>query len=86
MQMLEDEVKSITAIAHSSVNRQAFQSDALAFPSQAETTLNHYSPGGKGGGGGYKSDGSGGYRTDDLRRSLGKNDSCFGCKLPHPWM
>ena len=84
--MLEDEVKSITAIAHSSVNRQAFHSDALAFPSQAETTLNHYSPGEKGGGGGYKSDGSGGYRTDDSRRSLGKNDSCFGCKLPQPWM
>jgi hypothetical protein len=85
MQMSEDEVKSITAIARSSVNGQAFHSDALAFPSQAETTLNRYSLGG-GGGGGYKSDGSGGYRTNESRKSLGKNDSCFDCKLPHPWM
>ncbi len=88
MQMSEDKVKSITAIARSSVSGQAFHSNDLAFPSQAETTLNQYSPGG-GGSGGYKSDGLGGYRTDDSRKSstpLGKNDSCFGCKAPHPWM
>jgi hypothetical protein len=23
---------------------------------------------------------------DDSRTSLGKNDTCFGCKTPHPWM
>jgi hypothetical protein len=49
MQMSEDEVKPIAAIAQSSVNGQAFHSDALAFPSQAKATLNCYS-----GGGGYK--------------------------------
>jgi hypothetical protein len=81
MQMSEDEVKLINAIARSSVNGQAFHSDALAFPNQTETNLNRYS-----GGGGYKSDGGsshGGYCSDDSRKSLGKNDAGFGCK-PSP--
>ncbi len=85
MQMSEDEVKSITAIARSSVGGQAFHSDAMAFPSQAENTLTCYS----GGNGGYKSDGgssAGGYRSDDTTRSHGGGDTCFGCKGNHPWM
>jgi hypothetical protein len=84
MQMSEDEVKSITAIAQNSVGGQAFHTNAMAFPSQAETTLTRYS-----GGGGYKSDGGSsirGYCLDDTRQSLGKDDSCFGCKGIHPWM
>ncbi len=84
MQMSEDEVKLIIAIAQSSVGGQAFHANAMAFPSQAKTTLTHYS-----GGGGYKSDcGSSarGYCSNDTHRSLGKNDSCFGCKGIHPWM
>ncbi len=85
VQMSEDEVKSITAIARSSVGGQVFHADAMAFPSQAENTLTHYS----GGNGGYKSDGSssaGGYRSDNTTRSLGGSDTCFGCKGNHPWM
>jgi hypothetical protein len=84
MQMSEDEVKSITAIAQSSVGGQGFHANAMAFPSQAETTLTSYSQGG-----GYKSDGgssAGGYRSDDTHASMGKADSCFGCKGPHLWM
>ncbi len=84
MQMSEDEVKSITAIAQSSVGGQVFHANAMAFPSQAETTLTCYS-----GGDGYKLDGSSsarGYHSDDTRQSLGKDDSCFGCKGIHPWM
>jgi hypothetical protein len=50
MQMSEDKVQSITAIACSSVCGQAFYANALAFLSQAESTLNCYS-------GGYCSDG-----------------------------
>jgi hypothetical protein len=46
MQMSEDEVKSITAIARSSVGGQAFYANAMAFPSQAETILTRYSQGG----------------------------------------
>ncbi len=42
MQMSEDQVKLITAISRNSVNGQAFHSDALAFPSQAKTTLNRF--------------------------------------------
>jgi hypothetical protein len=84
MQISEDEVKSITAIAQSSVGGQAFHANAIAFPSQAKITLTCYS-----GGGGYKLDGNsfnGGYCLDDTQKPLGKNDSCFGCMGPHPWM
>ncbi len=58
MQLAEDEVHSISAIVHSSVNGQVFKSDAMAFASQAERTLNRYS-------GGYTSNGaaSSGYRS-----------------------
>ncbi len=41
--MSENEVKSITAIARSSVGSQAFHANAMAFPSQAERTLTRYS-------------------------------------------
>jgi hypothetical protein len=85
MQMSEDEVKSITTIARSSVGSQAFHANAMAFPSQAERTLTRYS----GGHSGYKSDGgssAGGYRLDDTSKLLGDGDSCFGCKGIHPWM
>jgi hypothetical protein len=59
MQLAKDEVQSISTIACSSVVGQAFKLDALAFPSQAKQTLDHYL-------GGYSSDGgaSGGYRSD----------------------
>ncbi len=83
--MSEDKVKSITAIAQSSVGGQAFHADAIAFPSQAENTLTRY----LGGNGGYKSDGgssAGGYRSEDTTQSLGSGDTCFGCKGNHPWM
>jgi hypothetical protein len=66
------------------VGGQAFHANAMAFPSQAKTTLTCYSKGG-----GYKLDGgssTGGYRLDDTHASLGKDDSCFVCKGPHPWM
>ncbi len=82
--MSDDKVKLITAITQSSVGGQAFHANAMAFPSQAETTLTRYSKGG-----GYKLDGGSSnrrYRLDDTQKSLGKNDSCFGCNGPHPWM
>ncbi len=86
MQLSEDEVKSITAIARSSIGGQAFHADATAFPSQAKSTLTCYS---KGTSSGYKSDGGssgGGYHSDDTSQSLGDSDSCFGCKGNYPWM
>jgi hypothetical protein len=64
MQSAEDKVQSISAIACSSVGGQAFHVGIVAFPSQAERTLDCYS-------GGYQSDGgasdgyrSGGYQSD----------------------
>ena len=89
MQLAEDEDHSISAIACSSVNEQAFKLDAMAFASQAKCTLKSYS-------GGYTSKGatSGGYCLDGgycSNRStgscdIGRQDSCFGCKGPHPWI
>jgi hypothetical protein len=74
MQSAEDEVQSISAIARSSIGGQAFHVGVVAFPSQAERTLDRYSgghqsDGGASGGyhsGGYQSDGgaSGGYRSE----------------------
>jgi uncharacterized Zn finger protein (UPF0148 family) len=92
MQSAEDEVQSISAIAHSSVAGQAFHADVLAFPSQAKRTLERYSSGYKTDGGtscgynsegGYKSNGGGKRKS----RGLGAKDSCFGCGATiHPWM
>ncbi len=92
MTMAEEEVQSISAIARSSVGGQALKSDALAFPSQLERTLDQYS-------GGYSSESrsASGYRLDSGYRSdrsggstgecgLGRRDSCFGCKGIHPWV
>ena len=82
--MSEDKVKSITAIARSSVGGRAFHANAMAFLSQAKTTLTRYSRGG-----GYKSDGGSsarGYHSDDMHTSMVKADSSFGCKGPHLWM
>jgi hypothetical protein len=81
MKLAEDEVQSIATIARSSVRGQAFTYSANVYPSQAESTLSHYSSG-------YKSDGLSGYRTDNTNGSqgLGKLDCCFGCKGVHPWM
>ena len=92
MQSAEDEVQSISAIVCSSVADQAFHANVLAFPSQAERTLERYSSG-------YKSEGgtSGGYNSEGGNKSdgggkckgrgLGAKDSCFGCGATiHPWM
>jgi hypothetical protein len=59
MTMAEEEVQLISAIARSSVGGQAFKLDALAFPSQAECTLDRYS-------GGYslEAGSASGYRSD----------------------
>jgi uncharacterized Zn finger protein (UPF0148 family) len=95
MQMAEDEVQSISAIARSSVAGQAFHADVLAFPSQAERTLERYSSGYQsegGNSGGYKSEG--GYKSDGggkrKGRGIGAKDRCFGCGASgsnvHPWM
>ena len=94
MQSAEDEVQSISAIACSSVAGQAFHANVLAFPSQAERTLESYSSGyqfeggnltGYNSEGGYKS-GGGGKRKG---RGIGAKDSCFGCGASganaHPW-
>jgi hypothetical protein len=43
MQSTEEEVQTYTSIARNAVGGQAFQSDATAYPSQAEITLNRYS-------------------------------------------
>jgi len=95
MQSAEDEVQSISAIVHSSVAGQAFHTNVLAFPSQAERTLERYSSGG------YQSEGrnstgynsEGGYKSDGggkrKGRGIGAKDSCFGCDASiantHPW-
>jgi hypothetical protein len=95
MQSAKDEVQSISAIARSLVVGQAFKTNVLAFPSQAERTLDRYSAGYQSKGGtscGYQSEG--GYRSDsDTRRfkgkskGLGHRDNCFGCgDALHPWM
>jgi hypothetical protein len=95
MQSAEDEVQSISAIARSAVVGQAFKTDVLGFPSQAERTLDRYSAGYQSEGGtsgGYQSEG--GYRSDgDTRRpkgkgkGLGRRDNCFGCgDAFHPWI
>ena len=95
MQSAEDEVQSISAIARSSVAGQAFKTNVLSFPSQAERTLDRYASGYQsegGASGGYQSEG--GYHSEGDRRhkrgkekGLGAHDSCFGCgDRVHPWM
>ena len=98
MQMAEDEVNSISEIARSTVNGQAFHADASVNASQAERTLSRYGGGSYtsegGNSGGYRSDGgaSGGYRSDGGRSTgsndsrLGRRDRCFGCSGSHLWV
>ena len=97
MQSAEDEVQSISAIARSSVAGQAFKTDVLAFPSQAERTLDRYHSGNGyqsegGASGGYPSDGGyisegGVRRPKEKGKGLGRRHNCFGCGDQfHPWM
>jgi hypothetical protein len=81
MQSAEEEVQMYTSIARNAIGGQAFHSDATAYPSQAETTVNRYST--------EHAKGTDGYNSDATNKSstfLEKNDSCFGCSSPHPWM
>ena len=88
MQMAEDEVNSISEIARSTVNGQAFHADASVNASQAECTLLRY------GHEGYTSEGGasngnysgGGRLTTSNESRLGCRDCCFGCNGPHPWI
>jgi hypothetical protein len=74
MQMAEDEVNSISEIACSTVNGQAFHADALVHASQAERTLSRYH-----GGDGYTSEEG----TSDIRRiSFGWWTFCHIERLP----
>jgi hypothetical protein len=57
MQMAEDHVHSISAIARNSIGGQAFSAKVYAFPSQAKCTLDHYSQGGYSSGDRYHSEG-----------------------------
>jgi hypothetical protein len=87
MQLAKDEVHSISVIARILVNRQVFKSDAMAFASQAERTLNRYSGGYTFKGAtssGYRSDG--GYRSDMSTGScdIGWRNSYFG--YPRTWL
>ena len=89
MQMAEDEVNSISEIACSTVNGQAFHADALVHASQAERTLSRYHGGDgytseEGTSGGYRSDGGRSATSNDSR--LGRRDRCFGCNGPHLWI
>jgi hypothetical protein len=93
MQLAEDEVQSISAIARGSIRGQVFAANAGAFASQAERTLDCYSHGGRyTSGDGYRSDGryrSEGGRSNSSRGSrskLGQGDRCFGCQGPHPYI
>jgi hypothetical protein len=70
-----------TSIARNAIGGQAFYSDATAYPSQAETTVNRYSTEHTKGTDGYNPD-----VTNKSSTSLEQNDSCFGCSSPHPWM
>jgi hypothetical protein len=81
MQLAEEEVQTYTSIARYAVGGQAFHSDATAYPSQAETTLNRYSPEHAKGMDGYNSN-----ATNKSSTSFGQNKSCFRCGSPHPWM
>jgi hypothetical protein len=93
MQLADDEVQSISAIARDSIRGQALAANAGAFASQAERTLDCYSHGGGyTSGDGYRSDGrycSKGGCSDSLRGSLGElgqGDRCFDCQGPHPYI
>jgi hypothetical protein len=81
MQLAEEEIQTYTSIAKNPIGGQAFLSNATAYPSQAEITLNHYSTERIKGTDGDNSD-----ATNQSSTSLGGNTSCFVCGGPHPWM
>jgi hypothetical protein len=81
MQLAEEEIQTYTSIARNAFGGQAFHSNATAYPSQVEITLNRYSIEHVKGTDGYNSD-----ATNKSSISLGWNNSCFGCGGPHPWM
>jgi hypothetical protein len=81
MQLAEEEVWTYTPIARNPVGGQAFHSDATAYHSQVEITLNRYSTECAKGIDDYNFD-----ATNESSTSLGWNDSCFDCSSPHPWM
>ncbi len=70
-----------TSIARNAVGGEVFHSNATAYPSQAEITLNRYSTERAKGTDGYNS-----YATNKLSTSLGQNSSCFRCSGPYLWM
>jgi hypothetical protein len=81
MQSAKEEVQKYTSIARNAICSQAFHSNATAYLSQTETTLNRYSPGcTKGTDGGYTN------ATNKSNTSPGKGNSCFGCGGSHYWM
>jgi hypothetical protein len=80
MQSAEDEVQTYTSIARNAIGGQVFYSNATAYPSQAEITLNCYSTERV-----KRTEGSNSNATK-LGTSPGWESSCFGCRGPHPWM
>jgi hypothetical protein len=81
MQLAEEEVQMYSSNARNAVGGQGFHSNATAYHSQAEITLNRYST--------ERIMGMDGYNADMTNKSstyLGQNNSCFGCGSPHPWM
>ncbi len=81
MQLAEEEVQTYMSCARNAIGGQAFHSDATAYPSQVEITLNRYSTLRVKGTDGYNSD-----ATNKSSTSLGQNSSCFGSSGHHPWM
>jgi hypothetical protein len=80
MQSAEKEVQTYTSIARNAIGDQAFHSNATAYPSQAEITLNRYSTEC------IKGNDSSNSNATKLGTLPGQESSCFGCGGPHPWM
>ncbi len=93
MQMAENKVASISAVAWDFIGGQAFTANALTFASQAECMLDCYAKGGYSSEGGYRSDATG-YRSDGgcldssqgSHGKLGRSGKCFGCLGLHPYI
>jgi hypothetical protein len=83
MQMAEDEVHSISVVAHDSIGGQAFSANDYAYLSQAKCTLDHYFQGGYSSGDEYRSEGGRSKSSRGSCSELGWGNSCFGCKGPH---
>ncbi len=80
------QVANIMAIARQLVGSQTFAASVPTFASQAERTLARYAPGGYSSEGGYCSDGGRSESSRGSRGELGRNDKCFGCGGPHPYI